>query len=720
MEYTLTDAWSFTVGTTSKGTLGLIPSASTKTSRVAIVDNDGVLTCKAIKNDTPSTVFTTEGSRKGTSLVVVKDRIFFATGHEVRGFSKKGKNFYNIETFMSEDITSMAISGSELRLAGEHLCSHYLDNREMPYYSSPAKINDLITIRLPTDVDDPTYGGITPNSPNLVMLACADRAIRVVEGRNVISELLFEKHCPMVIKEYVPKFNNGYVLYGSDTGAIGLVQFGLETGGMELWVLDNLPGNSIITALDYRDVTGNGCGEILTGRKDGQLIILSIGEDPLSEPEVIVQKKLRSAITGVAAAPVSKPDRIDVVVSTYAGEVAGLFLLESHMHSTLVKEFQGPDKIVALENELAELTALKDNLNRHLHGKRGSKLALPIFDATDSIRLDGATSTQHLSIETAVSLDSVIIKCDKDIRVFLDQDSGEVAVSIEEENGSVIALFSCQSDVTKLNIRLTTTENKPVMIEAFILSRTVPKVCLSRRYELPALSLHEMTSIPFDENRPINTLTITGDFEFAQISAWIAKCCPDALSTRPEAGCDEVKITFTNQFTGTNLECAFGARSAHFRSDNVSTLSVIKDVVSSSATAMKIRVQTSSTTAEGTAQHTISLLLVRFENLHNRVKQISMLKSTKELLDQESSSDCLSPEQSFVLEHATEIEMQKVAIQSQYECMRGVIVRLFMDCHKFVGIDAKKKLPHVVDVLDNLSDLGSIYELFSDEELNYS
>ena len=82
-----------------------------------------------------------------------------------------------------------------------------------------------------------------------------------------------------------------------------------------------------------------------------------------------------------------------------------------------------------------------------------------------------------------------ILQCDKDIRVFLDQDLGEVAVSIEEEvsgckillttaiisqlktftmehkNGSLIALFSCQSDVTKLNVRLTTTENKPVMIE---------------------------------------------------------------------------------------------------------------------------------------------------------------------------------------------------------------------------------------------------------------
>ena len=68
-----------------------------------------------------------------------------------------------------------------------------------------------------------------------------------------------------------------------------------ETGGMELWVLDNLPGNSIITALDYQDVTGNGCGEIITGRKDGQLIILSIGDDPLSEPEVIVQKVHKSA-----------------------------------------------------------------------------------------------------------------------------------------------------------------------------------------------------------------------------------------------------------------------------------------------------------------------------------------------------------------------------------------------------------------------------------------
>ena len=55
----------------------------------------------------PQTTFASMAGRKGNRLTIVKDRIFFASGHEVRGFSKKGKNFYNIETFMSEDILSM-------------------------------------------------------------------------------------------------------------------------------------------------------------------------------------------------------------------------------------------------------------------------------------------------------------------------------------------------------------------------------------------------------------------------------------------------------------------------------------------------------------------------------------------------------------------------------------------------------------------------------------
>jgi hypothetical protein len=66
-----------------------------------------------------------------------------------------------------------------------------------------------------------------PDAENSILLACADRALRIVQGRDVISELLFSKYCPAVLCEYQPKSRAGYVLYGSDAGVFGLVQFGL-------------------------------------------------------------------------------------------------------------------------------------------------------------------------------------------------------------------------------------------------------------------------------------------------------------------------------------------------------------------------------------------------------------------------------------------------------------------------------------------------------------
>lgn len=58
-------------------------------------------------------VFKAPSPQKITSLalggqsITQKDRIFVSTGSEVRGFTKKGKNFLNFNTNMSEAIQTM-------------------------------------------------------------------------------------------------------------------------------------------------------------------------------------------------------------------------------------------------------------------------------------------------------------------------------------------------------------------------------------------------------------------------------------------------------------------------------------------------------------------------------------------------------------------------------------------------------------------------------------
>ena len=69
----------------------------------------------------------------GGALGTVRDKIFVATGSEVRGFTKKGKMFLQFETNLAEKIGSMYISGSHLFVCGNYVFNHYNDCRDANY-----------------------------------------------------------------------------------------------------------------------------------------------------------------------------------------------------------------------------------------------------------------------------------------------------------------------------------------------------------------------------------------------------------------------------------------------------------------------------------------------------------------------------------------------------------------------------------------------------------
>ena len=64
----------------------------------------------------------------------------------VRGYTKKGKLFLDFDTNLTESIKSIAISGSHLMVAGDHVYNHYVDCRDANYFLSEDSILDVMTL----------------------------------------------------------------------------------------------------------------------------------------------------------------------------------------------------------------------------------------------------------------------------------------------------------------------------------------------------------------------------------------------------------------------------------------------------------------------------------------------------------------------------------------------------------------------------------------------
>lgn len=87
----------------------------------------------------------------------------------------------------------------------------------------------------------------------------------------------------------------------------------------------------------------------------------------------------------------------------------------------------------------------------------------------------------------------------------------------------------------------------------------------------------------------MNTLSLKGNFSQGEMHSWISKCLPEV----PERinSSEENVLIFKNVFLDTFLVCKYSKGEAEFRSDNISTVSIIKDFVTKEATTKHIKVE---------------------------------------------------------------------------------------------------------------------------------
>ena len=87
----------------------------------------------------------------------------------------------------------------------------------------------------------------------------------------------------------------------------------------------------------------------------------------------------------------------------------------------------------------------------------------------------------------------------------------------------------------------------------------------------------------------MNILTLKGNFSQGEMHSWISNCLPEV----PERvdSTEENVLIFKNLFVETYLICRYAKGEAEFKSDNISTISVIKDYLTKEATTRHIKIE---------------------------------------------------------------------------------------------------------------------------------
>ncbi|XP_060601022.1 Bardet-Biedl syndrome 7 protein homolog isoform X2 [Ruditapes philippinarum] len=708
MEINLTRVDYTQVGVTSPKSLSLLP-VSGKTQKIAVADHKGVLQVFGLKKGEVQSVFKTQPGHKISRLELggpvdgVRERIFVASGPEVKGYTKKGKNFLSFDTNMSESIESMYVEGSDLFCCGKFMYNHYRDCKDTNFFLSGDEVSDVIC--LPTNV----VQDITP------ILACQDRVLRVLQE----NELLYEVEVPGPPVTMSLYGNDGgedgtEILFGTADGRVGLVHIGRDQPNHR-WELPNDKRNGGVLCIDNYDITADGVLDLILGRDDGLVEVYSY--DDSDEPIHRHTHTCSESITSVQGGIVASGGYDEIVCSTYAGWILGLTTEIKQKKAgpgAAILTAEGRDKIVGLRTDLEELQQKVMSEREKYQQTAQSNTAIsavPSFHINDKFVLNREDASYTLSLELQMPIDNVLLQSDVPIDL-LDVEKNSAVVSYSachpEEGNFLLATYRCQANTTRLELKIRSIEGQYGTIQAYVTPRVQPKTCKVKQYQIKPLSLHQRTHV-FDDNRPHNTLKLTGQFSQAEMHSWVCFCLPELPEKTPPG--DKVQFHFISTFLDTQLECLYSKGLATFRSDNISTISILKDVLTKEATKKKVRLDITYDVNEDSIPYTLNLIHPKLEYQLLLAKKVQLIDALKELHVHENNLEFLSPEYRQILEDADQLKIEYKRQPCHLERLYGMITDLFIDKFKFKGQNMKGRVPALLEVLDNY-DLQTLVQFF--------
>lgn len=290
-----------------------------KTQKVACGDLSGVMQCFSVKRGEISMIFKTlPSSQKITSLTLghganQKDRMFAAMGPQIAGYSKVGKEFFKFNTQVTEQITAVHVHEKTIWSSAEYVHNEYLEGKDKAFYLCPDRINDAQVVPL-----------VSPNE-YLPILACQDRHIRVLRGKDVVLDIPTQGAPLAIIHNPTPHDHQGRfqgykeLLYTTENGQLHQLMCD-SNGTKQGFTLQNPKKAGAIKAVySGVDLTKTGVNDVVVGRDDGLFEVYDM--DETGNLQQVFSTKLPESINTIDGGFVTTVNTQEVVLQTFTGKV---------------------------------------------------------------------------------------------------------------------------------------------------------------------------------------------------------------------------------------------------------------------------------------------------------------------------------------------------------------------------------------------------------------
>ncbi|XP_011299492.1 Bardet-Biedl syndrome 7 protein homolog [Fopius arisanus] len=663
------------VGVTSKGTMRILPSHDAKAlQKFAVGDHDGILHVFGMKKGELQLSFKSLPGPKIEKLVLggtlgnPKDKIFIAYGNSVKGYTKKGKMFLEFDTSLIDPITSMFVLGPDLAACARDLYHRYQNCKDADSYLAGETLNDVILI--------PGEG-----SSVLAILACGDRAIRVLTGTKSPTILRLPS-VPTVLTSWREdqRDSRNRILVGTQDGKIGLLTVqGAKTIRIT-WVITTAAPE--VTSLDTYELEDG--LDILVGRQDGTVEVFAFPEDEETTPLRRYRYNAGESVSTVMGGIIGAAGYPEILVTTYSGRIFGLTTRPPG-------SLEAGSSIEALEKLKTEILELEQKLEeeKEMFDLPNEGIAPLILSVNHRMILDPDTASYQLSIELDTPIDNVLIQSDTPVEL-LDESNSAVAshsVCNPQDNNFVLATYRCQANVNRVETRMRTIEGQSGVLQVYVTTQIQPKACRRIRIPVYALSLH--ARLHDDEGPqgcggPFNELRLLGGFTVAEMHAWLALALPD-IPERPQLVDGEATLNYVSTFVGTRLKCRYKKGSASFLGENVSTVIILRDLLTREATKRKIKLDVFCDVAEGSVTRVLELILPRLDAADDLTQKLRILDALQEWEMKVEAEGNLSSDYQELLRQEEALRREMAKHPEILVRLHGVITDLYVDWERAKG-----------------------------------
>ncbi|KAL6436979.1 hypothetical protein ACFW04_004954 [Cataglyphis niger] len=686
-----------TVGVTSRGTTVIFPpnEAIKQPQKFAVADHDGILHIYGMKKGELQLSFKSLPGPKihkmvlGGTIGMSRDKIYIAYDSSVRGFTRKGKLFLEFDTSLIDPISALYVLGPDLAACARDLYHRYRDCKDADSYLAGETLHDVVLL---------------PGDGNVVyaILACADCAVRVLHGTRSPTILRLPS-APTVLSVYRDGeiYSKDRVLVGTADGRIGLL---ILQGNKTLritWLLTST--GSGITSLDTHQLQDG--IDILVGRQDGIVEVYTFPDEDVTST-LRYHYNAGESISTVVGGIIGIANYPEVLVTTYSGRIFGLTTSPPGL-------LEAGQSDVGLARLKLEIQQLQEKLNEEKESSNfmPDPLAPLILALNHKMILHKEDASYSLSIELDASIDNILIQSDTPIDL-LETENNSAVVSLSacdpRDGNFVLATYRCQINTNRLEMRLRSIEGQPGTLQIYVTSQVQPKRCRKILIPIYALSLHVRQHEDDDitqSSGPFNELKLNGNFTIAEMHAWLSLILPD-VPERPHIHEGEAVLIYISSFIGTVLKCKYKKGSALFLGESISSIIILRDILTKEATKRKIKLDVFCEVAEGSISKVLELILPRLNTAHDLIQKIKILDALEEWELKSNPKENLCSEYQELLEKETEIRSLMMKDTEILNRLHAIITDLYVDwerakrSRRISGKEATAKLQSALESRD--------------------